>query len=150
MLVCSLIVKPGHTHRYPYSQINKGLSSEPLNNYKCLPPMAKASTRPQLKSRRTIVAMSDTIVKSKITNFLDKSIPRVGFICDISMSFGSYRQIPLSLGILPMALTKWYYIVLVGAEAQGTGLDEMLLEFVKSSFFPTSGIDVPCNRQINP
>lgn len=65
------------------------------------------------------------------------------------MSFGSYKQIPLSLGILPVALIKLYYIVFVGAEAQDTGLDEMLLEFGTSSFSPTSGIDVPCNRQIN-
>lgn len=48
-----------------------------------------------------------------------------------------------------MALIKWYYIVFIGAEAQGTGLDEMLFEFRTSSFSPTSGINVPCNRQIN-
>lgn len=48
-----------------------------------------------------------------------------------------------------MALIKWYYIVFVGAEARGTVLDEMVFEFCTSSFSPTCGINVPCNRQIN-
>lgn len=49
-----------------------------------------------------------------------------------------------------MALIKWHYIVFVGAEAQGTGLDEIVFEFCTRSFSPTYGINVPCNRQINP